>query len=165
MTQHYEHELARSPEVAADRIECVYLTCFRPEFSCLAIVTQYSRVRMVQAESLDEADFVLTVTGARVLLTDVSFPDGSWREALYMAAEMHPHAASVIVADPVDRPYLGDAYMRGACGVLWKPIDFAEAIRLIRTVDQASRDRGIWLAETEAGACEGWKNTGRRHGS
>ena len=141
MTQHFQHETTFLPELAGDRIECVYLTCFRAEFSSLAIVMQYSGVRLLQAESLDEADFILTVTGARVFLTDVTFPDGSWRDALYMASETHPHAASLIAAEPVDRPFLADAAACGACGVLWKPFDFSEAGNLIRTADQASRDR------------------------
>ena len=142
MTEQSQHEVVFPPELAGDRIECVYLTCFRPEFTSLAIVMQYSSVRMLQAESLDEADFILTVTGAGVFLTDVTFPDGNWRDALRMAAEMHPHAASLIAAEPVDAPYLTGAGELGACGVLWKPFDFAEAIRLIRTADQASQDRG-----------------------
>jgi DNA-binding NtrC family response regulator len=133
-------------EQQSDRIECVYLTCFRSEFSLLATVLQYSRIRMMRADSLDEADFMLTVTGAGTFLCDVTFADGTWRDALYMAAQTHHHTASLIVADPVDEPFLADAFTRGACAVLWKPFDFMQTIDRIRTLDQAAQDRVAWLA-------------------
>src|SRR5581483_11862897 len=82
---HENGKVAWPPEWTEDRIHCVYLTCFRPEFSSLAIVLQYSGIQVQQAESLEEADFLLTVTGATVFLTDVALPDGDWRDALRMA--------------------------------------------------------------------------------
>ena len=146
MTEHEQRGQRRSPEVPL-RIECVYLTCFRSEFSFLATTLNYSRVRMLRAESLDEADFLLTVTGATAFLSDTTFLDGTWRDALDMAAEFHPLAASLIVADPVDWQFLSDAYTRGACGVLWKPVDFIQALERIRAADQAARDRATWIEE------------------
>ncbi len=130
----------------SDRIECVYLTCFCSEFAFLATVLQYSGIRMLHADSLDEADFLLTVTGAGTFLCDVTFADGTWRDALYMAAQTHRHTASLIVAEPVDKPFLSDAFTRGACAVLWKPFNFTQAIDRIRTLDQAAQDRAAWLA-------------------
>jgi DNA-binding NarL/FixJ family response regulator len=126
-----------------DRIDCVFLTCFRSDFSFLATVLYYSRIRMHRAETLDEADFLLTVTASTVLLSEMTFLDGSWREALGMASEVHPHVAALVVADPVDRPFLSDrdAYALGACGILWKPLAVDQAINLIRTVDEAARNR------------------------
>ncbi len=132
----------------SDRIECVYLTCFRSEFAFLATVLQYSGIRMLHADSLDEADFLLTVTGAGTFLCDVTFADGTWRDALDMAAQTHRRTASLIVAEPVDKPFLSDAFTRGACAVLWKPFDFIQAIDRIRTLDQAAQDRAAWLALT-----------------
>src|SRR5579872_6285939 len=129
------------------RVECVYLTCFRSTFSTLSTVLHYSGVRMHRAESLEEADFLLTVTDATAFLSDVTFPDGTWRDALGMSAELHPLTPLVVIADPIDHPFLSDTYARGACGILWKPIDFADATRAIRTIDQAAHDRVRWLAE------------------
>lgn len=146
MTEHDQDRSHRRPEFPP-RIECVYLTCFRSEFSFLATTLHFSRVRMFRAESLDEADFLLTVTSATAFLSDTTFLDGTWRDALEMATELHPLAASLIVADPVDWQFLSDAYTRGACGVLWKPVDFIEAIERVRAADQAARDRAVWLAE------------------
>jgi len=122
-------------------MECVYLTCFQSEFSILALVLQYSGIRMHRADTLEEADFLLTVTGSTVLLSDVAFLDGSWRDALRMAEDAHPLVASSIVADPADLPFLADAYDRGACGTLLKPLDSGRAIQLIRVLHEAVGDR------------------------
>jgi DNA-binding NarL/FixJ family response regulator len=144
MMEQVPYRTGRKPVLPnGDAIECVFLTCFRSEFSVLAIVLQYSRIRMRQAETLDEADFMLTATASTVLVSDTLFLDGSWRDALRMAVEIHPCVATLVAADPVDSPYLFDAYSRGACGALWKPADFGEAVRLIRSADQASRDRAL----------------------
>ncbi len=131
----------------SQRIECVALTCFRSEFSTLAEVLVYSGIRLYRAETLEEADFYLTVTGATVFLTDVTFLDGTWRDALRMTAETHPQVAVLVAAEEVDCPGISDAYERGACGILWKPIDFIKAIEWIRAVNQAACDRAQWLTE------------------
>jgi DNA-binding NtrC family response regulator len=144
---HRMQDHRQEPELQRSAIDCVFLTCFRSEFSLLATVLQYSGIRMHRAETLEEADFFLTVTSATAFLSDVNFLDGTWRDALDMAAEMHPLAAALIVADPVDGRFLEDASARGACGLLWKPLGFMEAIEWIRALDQAARDRAILLAE------------------
>jgi DNA-binding NtrC family response regulator len=128
-------------------IECVFLTSFRSESSSVATVFQYSGVRLHRADSLEEAGFLLTVTGATVFLADVTFLDGNWCDALAMAAQLHPGVTTLIVADPVDSSFLRDACDRGALGVLWRPFDFTRAFEMIRTARQAAEDRAIWLAE------------------
>jgi len=147
MSRHTQHAVHPEPELQRGRMECVFLTCFRSEFSVLATTLHYSGVRVLRAGSLDEADFLLTVTGATALLSDVTFLDGDWRDAMRMLAQLHPLVPFLIVADPVDSPYLEDAYARGACGVLWKPFDFTLVIQMIRTVGQAARERAIWVEE------------------
>ena len=130
-----------------DGIDCVFLTCFRSEFSILATVLQYSRIRLHRAETLAEADFLLTVTGSTVLVSDILFLDGAWQDALEMAADLHPLIACLLAAEPVDGPCLAEAGSRGACAILWKPIDFIGAIDRIRTADQAARDRALLVDE------------------
>jgi DNA-binding NtrC family response regulator len=100
---------------------------------------------MHQAETLEETDFLLTVTAGTVLLSDVRFLDGSWREALRMAAVVHPHVASIVVAEDAEHPSLSDAYSVGACAVLRKPIVLDQAIERIRVLDEAARDRAALL--------------------
>jgi DNA-binding NtrC family response regulator len=151
MAKSSQPRVSRLPEVPwPTRIDCVYLTCFRSEFSVLAIILHYSSIRMHRAETLDEADFLLTVTGGTVLLSDVTFLDGSWHYALHMARQMHPLVASLVVADPVDWPSLTDVYDLGACGALWKPVDSTRAIHLIRTLHDAVRDRVTELLDGSA---------------
>jgi DNA-binding NtrC family response regulator len=126
---------------AANRVECVYLTCFRSEFSTLALVLKYSGVQLHRADTLEEADFLLTASGGTVLLSDVAFLDGSWRDALLMVQTVHPLVAAMIVADAADWPSLADAYERGACGAQVKPVSFSGSIQMIRTLHQAALDR------------------------
>lgn len=147
MVERNQLAVLQDPETRRGRIECVYLTSFASESSFLTSVLQYSGVRMHAARSLDEADFLLTVTGGTAFLTDTMFFDGCWRDALEMAVQMHPLAASLVVADPVDRPFLAGVYERGALAVLWKPFDFTREIRMIHTADQAARERALWLEE------------------
>jgi DNA-binding NtrC family response regulator len=122
-------------------IDAVYLTCFDSEFSVLAILLQYSGIRLHRADTLEKADFLLTVTAGSVLLSDVVFLDGDWRDALRLISGLHPRAGFAVAADPADGSRIPDLYERGACGVLWKPVDVLQAIALIRTINQAVRDR------------------------
>ena len=122
-------------------IDCVFLTCFRSDYSFLATVLRYSGVRLLRAESVEEADFLLTAAGATAILSDVTFSEGTWRDVLQMATELHPLVPLLIVAEPVDVPFLSDCYTRGACGVLWKPLDYLLVIQTVQTLDQAARDR------------------------
>ena len=128
-------------------IDCVYLTCFRHEFSVLASVLCYSSIRLHRAETLEQADFLLTVTGGTVLLSDVAFLDGTWRDALRVIPQTHPMVSVLVVAEPVDWPALVDAYALGACGAVWKPLEFSKTADSIRTVDEAARERALLARE------------------
>lgn len=131
-----------------DRIGCVFLTCIRRDFSFLATILQYDGIRMHQAQTLDEADFLLTVTAGTVLLSDVRFLDGSWRDALLMASAVHPHVASMVVLEEGEHLSLSEAYSVGACAVLRKPIVFDQAIERIRVLDEAARDRAALVGSS-----------------
>ena len=132
-------------------IDCVFLTCFDSDFYFLANVFPCSEIRMHRAETLEQADFLLIVTGGTVLLTDVSFLDGFWGDAVDMLAQFHPLVAFLVIADGVDRQFVSEAPRRGACGVLWKPLEFIEVRRSIRTAHEASGERVIWQQERCAG--------------
>jgi hypothetical protein len=125
-------------------IDCVFLTCFDSDFNFLANVFPCSEIRMHRAETLEQADFLLTVTGGTVLLTDVSFLDGFWDEAVDMLAQFHPLVAFLVIADGVDRQFVSEAPRRGACGVLWKPLDWSQVRRFIRLAHEATEERAIW---------------------
>jgi hypothetical protein len=124
-------------------VEAVCLTCFDTEFAFLATVLQYSRIRLHRADTLEKADFILTVSGSTVLISDLVFLDGDWRDAFRMVADLHPLVGTIVAVDPLDWPLVSDLYQLGGCGVLWKPVDFIRAIDFIRTVGQAAWDRTL----------------------
>jgi DNA-binding NtrC family response regulator len=129
------------------RIDCVVLTSFDNEFSFLNSVLRPAGIRIHRAETLEQADFLLMVTETTVLLSDVAAVDCSWRCAMERFREYHPLVAMLLIADPIDEPYVQDAFQLGACGVLWKPIQFDTATRLIRVANEASRERAVLKAE------------------
>jgi len=130
--------------------QCVVVSCFREDFEFLRRLLGFSEIRFHRAETIDEADFLLTVTGATVLISDIVFLDGCWEDALDMVLSVHPRASFVLAAEPVDYAAAGEAMRRGACAVLKKPWDFMEMIRTIRTVHEAVGERILW-EEAEAG--------------
>jgi DNA-binding NtrC family response regulator len=116
---------------------------------------------LYHAESLDEAGFLLTVTGSTVLLADVLFEDGSWRNALRMLEDHHPLVPMLVIADRVDWPFLNDLFERGACGVIWKPFDFDAIRKQIRSLHEASRERRAWQDEALPRPSPGWADSKR----
>ena len=143
--------MGRTPETRKQPIDlfidCVVLSSFESEISFLRNVFRTSGIRVHHAASLDEADFLLTVTGSTVLLSDVIFDGGYWQGALALLVKSHPLVAMLVIAEPVDRPYVEDVFAQGACGVIWKPFEFAPVMRTIRVVHEASKERRALLEE------------------
>jgi DNA-binding NtrC family response regulator len=129
-------------------IDCVVLSSFEGESSFLRNVFRTAGIRVHHAESISEADFLLTVTGSTVLLSDVIFAGGYWQCALDVLCRAHPLVTTLIIADPVDREFLGDVFSRGACGVIWKPFQFHSVTKLLRAAHDASRERKALLEES-----------------
>ena len=46
-------------------IDCIFISCFKYDFEFLQCLLSYTGTRLHRAETLNEADFLLTVTGAR----------------------------------------------------------------------------------------------------
>ena len=122
----------------------VGLTCFEPDAGFWANLFPSVGIRMHQAQTLADADFLLTVTGATVLLMNVVFPDGCWYDAMTMLARFHPFAVPLLLADPVDSPFVSEAFQYGAFQVLWKPVALEELLRYIRLANEASEERLRW---------------------
>jgi DNA-binding NtrC family response regulator len=135
-------------------VDCVVLTAFVTQFLFLKNVMRLTGIRMHHADTLDQADFLLTVTGSRVVLADAVFPDGACYDALAMLEDRHPLVTVLVVADPVDRGFLRDVRTRGACGIIWRPIEFDGTRRLIRTVHEASKERETLLNEQQGAICK-----------
>jgi len=132
-------------------IKCVVLSSFRADFTYLRNVYRLTGIRMHHAESLDEADFLLMVTESTVLIVDAAFADGSWQTALTLLSDRYPLVATLVIANPADRPFLKDLFSRGACGVIWKPFQFGTVRRMIRAVHGASKERHALLEEALSG--------------
>lgn len=118
--------------------DCVFLTCFSFEFEFVAAVLRYSGVRFHRAETLEQADFLLTVTGARVLLCDAVFLDGCWTDCANMVRQVHPGASLIVVAAEVDRPFVAGDGTDQASRVFWKPLRVNELRQIVREVRQAA---------------------------
>lgn len=142
--------LKREAQLPRGRAESVFLTGFRSESCFLTTVLHYSGIRVHRADSLEEADFLLTVTESTSFLCDVVFPGGGWRDALLLTGRLHRRIPVLIVAERADEPFLTDANQRGAFGLVWKPFDFARTVDLIRAADQAARERALWIAERKS---------------
>jgi DNA-binding NtrC family response regulator len=78
-----------------------------------AVLLGYSGIRMHCADTIEKADFLLTVTGAKVLLSDSVFLDGTWYEAAEMLADVHSSATFVVVLDEAEKTLWADALQRG----------------------------------------------------
>ena len=126
------------PVVAISNIHAAFLTCFGYDFELYAGLLYHSQIRLHRAETLDQADFLLSVTPATVLLSDTLFLDGTWQDALELVHQVHPRVRFLVVADPVDRGFVAGALSRGACDVLWKPLDLTKLRRTINTVHEAT---------------------------
>ena len=101
--------------------ECVFLTCFDQQF--LSWRLRQSQIELHQAATLEEADFLLTVTSASGLLCDPAFLDGNWRDAWQMVVHYHPSAVLLLVVDQQDLGVAVEARELRAVEVLHKPLD------------------------------------------
>lgn len=122
-------------------IQCVILTAFDSVFTFLRNVWALAGIRIHHAKTLEQADFLLLATDATVLLSDVTTGECTWRSALSMIGDHHPVVTMLVIAEPLDEPFLEDAFRLGVCGIIWKPIQFDIASKLTRTAHQASLDR------------------------
>ncbi|HUK17459.1 MAG TPA: hypothetical protein VLW65_13635 [Bryobacteraceae bacterium] len=147
--QVYNQRLRTTP------IECVVLTAFDCEFAFLRNICGRVGIRLHHASTLEQADFLLMATEAGVLVSDAAGVDCSWRGALDLIGARYPLVAMLVVADPLDAPFVEDACRLGVCGVLWKPVRLDAASRLIRTAYQAWEDRLLLREESGIAACPG----------
>lgn len=127
-------------------IDCVFLSCFDHDVSFYAGLLAYSGVRIHRADTVEMADFLLVATSATVLLLDAVFLDGSWEEALAMMRGTHPLVASVLCADPVDRPFVAGATERGAVDLYWRPFELDRLRASILGAHEITRERRLWAA-------------------
>ncbi len=135
-----------TPAPARTHAEGVFLSCFASDCQFLGSVLYHHGIRLHQADTLDAADFLLTVTGSTVLISDTVFLDGSWHDALAMLARVHPQVAFLVAADEVDRPFVSEAPERGVFCILWKPLSLFDLRRSIQAAHEAAGERRLCLS-------------------
>ena len=124
-------------------IDCVFLTCFPSAATFLAAMLRAYDIRLHQAESIEQADFLILATGSTVLLTDLVCIDGCWWDALEMLSRWHPNVVPLLVADPIDAAHLAGAPERGICSIIWQPIDTRQLARTIDAAGESSEVRRL----------------------
>jgi response regulator of citrate/malate metabolism len=111
------------------------------EFQFLGALFGSLGISFHQATTLDEADFLLTVTGATVLLCVPLFLDGAWIDCLQMASHSHPSVSVVVVAEEDEEAMVGSALRRGATAVFWRPIRVSQLFTLMEQWHEQALER------------------------
>ena len=132
-------------------VHCVFLSCFDHNARFFASMLGQGGIRLHRACTVEMADFLLLATRGTVLVSDTTFLDGSWEDALAMTRTVHPLVATVICADLVDAEFVARAQERGAFAVLWRPVEIEQLRSRIRAADEVTRERRLWLAERRRG--------------
>ena len=136
-----EGDIGESNAEMRSAIDCVYLSCFAGDARFLASILGLARVRLHRAETLEEADFLITATAATVVLSDMMFLDGSWQHAAAMVRRLHSLLTVLVVADPVDRVELANGASHGVFNICWKPYEVVDLRRAIQAAHDATMDR------------------------
>ena len=121
----------RKPKTTSLAFECVYLASFERDFNIAAQLLGPAGIRLHRAAILDQADFLLTVTGSGVLLSEFEFLDGSWKDASDMLSRCHPEVALVVSANQSDERFPIEILERGAHGLILKPFQADELRRIL----------------------------------
>jgi DNA-binding NarL/FixJ family response regulator len=122
-------------------VDCVVLSCFVDDIHFLAPLLGLGRIRVHRADTLEEADFLITATAATVLATDLFFLDGSWRHALEMLRRAHPLIATIVLADAGHGAELSQGAEFGVFAICPKPLKLEPLRAAIQQAHQATLDR------------------------
>ncbi len=128
-------------------VGCVFLSCFDQSVRFFASMLSLEDIQIYSASTVEMADFLLLATGGTVLVSDTTFLDGSWEDALAMIQTHHSGVATLICADPIDRQFVASATERGAFEVLWRPIELPRLRSSILAAHERAVERCMWLAE------------------
>ncbi len=122
------------PSKAADTrepgLDCVFLTSSEPQLQAVSRLLPRNGVRIHHAAILEQAEFLLGVTRATVLLTDAEFLDGTWEDAISML-KSHPQVALVVTSAQADERLWIDALERGAYDLIVQPFAGEEVRRIL----------------------------------
>jgi DNA-binding NtrC family response regulator len=111
-------------------LDCVFLTSSEPQLESVARLLPRNGIRIHHAAMLEQAEFLLGVTRATVLLTDAEFLDGTWEDAIGLL-KSHPEVALVVTSPQADEGFWIDALERGAYDLIVQPFAGEEVRRIL----------------------------------
>ncbi len=128
-------------ERCSSRFSCVFLGCSREDYQLASRLLDAAHIRLHQAGSLEQANFLLGVGDSVVLLTEAAFSGGTWRDALAMKARHHRNAALVVAAEFADERLWLDVLEQGAYDLILKPFVAEELLRILEHANAYARTR------------------------
>ena len=136
---------AGSRESRETGIRCVFLTCFDADFRIFAQLLRFGGIRMYRADTIGEADFLLTVTESRVFLCDTVFLDGTCVLAAEMIRTVHPTVGFVLVSADADDACWDEA-LRLSILTVRRPLRMDELRHAIRRAHEITEER-LWRGD------------------
>lgn len=137
------HGKTAAPEDSGDRrspcITCVFLTPSEQEFDALRRLLAPTTIRIHHAATLEQARFTLTATRTAVVLTEIAFPDGDWKDAKDMLAQLVPRVELVVAALHADEGFWLDVLDGGAYDLVLKPFRAEEVRRILENAESHAK--------------------------
>ena len=128
-------------ELDSPRFSCVFLGCSEENYQVAARCLEGAHVRLFRAGSLEQADLLLADGESLVLLTEATFPGGTWQDAMALKRTRHPGAVLVVTAESADNGLWLDVLDQGAYDLILKPFVADELLRVLANADVCARMR------------------------
>lgn len=125
-------------------IDCIFLTCLDDDFDLFKGLLRVSGIRMHRANTVEEADFLLTVTEATVLITDTLFLDGTWNIAAGMISSFHPSVSLLITAEECDRDSVAGRPAGAIHDLVARPMRLTQLRQAIQSAHRATEGRRLF---------------------
>lgn len=132
----------KSADPRQSGFDCVFLTSSEPQLQAVSRLLPRAGIRIHHAAILEQAEFLLGVTRATVLLTEAEFLDGTWEEAIGMLRS-HPEVALVVTSALADEGFWVDALERGAYDLIVQPFAGEEVQRILENAHLHATRNGV----------------------
>ncbi len=118
---------------------CIFLAGSQGEWQFVAGLMKPAGIRVHYAASVEEADRLMTLRDAAVLLADVEAPGCGWEDAMNMLNREHPTAALVLASREADEGFWIDVLDKGAYDLIRKPFVASELRRILENANAHAR--------------------------
>ena len=112
--------------------ECVFLSSSERDLQTVTRLLKSLGIHVHHAALLEQAELLLTVTDALVLLSDMKFLDGSWTDAQRTLDRLHPHVALVLAVEDADEQLWIDVLEQGVYDLVLRPFSADELRRILQ---------------------------------